>query len=380
MKVYVEMFLDHNLGDDLFLDTLLTRYPNHDFYLDLPSGIELNSYFKKYKNLRTNFSKITKGNRIRNILNRCSFFYYIEQCLKYDTQILIGGSIFEIRNKRNFYGRKIQYLGYKIQKLLKLKKILIGCNLGPFYNKKSENITKKILETFDGISVRELKSFKYLQEWKIDEKRYKYGSDIVFSNKNFCYEIDLIKIDEKILGISVVNSYSDTSEEKNIYIEKIIKTIKLYLKKDKNNRVKLLGFDGGIVMSDEKIIEEIYDSLTLQEKKRVLKVIYSPEILLDKYMEEFLECGQIIGGRFHSVVLALKYNKKIVAINYSNKIKNLLEDIEVKEILVEYNELSKVSPENILNKLKKVSMDEKYVKNSERHFYYSDMILGRNEE
>lgn len=32
MKIYLDAFLSQNLGDDLFLDILLKRYPNHKFY------------------------------------------------------------------------------------------------------------------------------------------------------------------------------------------------------------------------------------------------------------------------------------------------------------------------------------------------------------
>ena len=380
MKIYVEMFLDHNLGDDLFLDTLLTRYPNHDFYLDLPLGMEINHYFKKYKNLKINSKKLNLKNKIINKFSRYTFIYYLNQCLKYDMQILIGGSLFEVRNNKHLLRRKVYYLGYKLQKLLKLKKIIIGSNLGPFYNKKSENIIKETLEIFDGMSVRDLKSLKYLEKWKLDKEKYKYGSDIVFSNKNFNYGEFSIKEVENLLGVSIVNSYSDTNEEKNIYINKMTDIIRLYLKKNKENKVKLLGFDGGVVMSDKDLIEKIYNELTEHEQKRVSKVIYSPIILLDDYMKEFLECSKIIGGRFHSIVLALKYNKKVLAINYSDKIKYLLEDIGLINNLIEYKELKNYSVINMLEKLEKsenTTITSQYLDSSNNHFYYSDIILRK---
>lgn len=371
MKIYIEMFLDHNLGDDLFLDTILTRYSEHNFYLELPPEFELNPYFKKYKNLYINSKSKKKFLKIKFLRWMYTFFYIIINALKYDSYILVGGSLFEIRNKKDYQRKKFQYLKYKIYKFFKVKRILIGSNLGPFYNSESEELIKKILKIFDGITVRDLKSKKYLKKWEIESSKYSYGSDLIFTNKNF----NEIKEDDTILGISIVNSYIDTEKQKKEYTEILIEIIKLYLGDSSENKVKLLGFDGGIIMSDEKLIEEVYKKLTLEEKQRVTKVIYSPKIKLDKYMEEFLECGQIIGGRFHSVILSLKFNKKVVAINYSDKIKNLLEDINAKEILIEYNELNKISPKSILKKLKNIVIEKEYFQSSENHFFYSDSIL-----
>ena len=32
MKIYVDAYLAKNLGDDLFVNILIKRYPNHKFY------------------------------------------------------------------------------------------------------------------------------------------------------------------------------------------------------------------------------------------------------------------------------------------------------------------------------------------------------------
>ena len=97
-------------------------------------------------------------------------------------------------------------------------------------------------------------------------------------------------------------------------------------------------------------------------------------------MKEFLECSKIIGGRFHSIVLALKYNKKVLAINYSDKIKYLLEDIGLINNLIEYKELKNYSVINMLEKLEKsenTTITSQYLDSSNNHFYYSDIILRK---
>lgn len=376
MKVYVEMFLDHNLGDDLFLDTLLERYPNHDFYIELPIGMKLNPYFKQYKNLFYTVTKNTKFNKIKKKILEYTFINTIKRAKKYDVYVLIGGSLFEVRNDRDLYYKKRQYLKYKLQSILGIPRILLGANLGPFFSEKSEKIIKKILKTFSGISVRDLKSFNYLKKWNYTSNEYILGSDIIFGNKllsNILYEEN-----KKILGISIVNSYSDTTYQKQMYMEKIQEIIKVYLSQDNENKVKLLGFDGGTIMSDEEIAKKIYFSLNEEERKRVRTVIYNPKINLYDFLREFLECEFIIGGRFHSVILSLICEKKFVAINYSEKIENVLLDLQSEKYLVSYTEIKKYRAIDILNLLKtseKIILKEDYKRNSELHFEFLDKIL-----
>ena len=45
MKIFINAFLEGNLGDDIFVDLLLDRYPNHNFYT-------LSSDYLPTKNLR----------------------------------------------------------------------------------------------------------------------------------------------------------------------------------------------------------------------------------------------------------------------------------------------------------------------------------------
>lgn len=376
MKVYIEMFLDHNLGDDLFLDTLLERYSNHDFYIDLPIGMELNPYFKQYKNLFYIVTKNTKFNKIKKKILEYTFINTIKRAKKYDVYILIGGSLFEVRNYRELRYRYKQFLKYKLQSLLGVPRIVLGANLGPFFSKKGEKIIKKILKTFNGISVRDLKSFNYLKKWNYASNEYTLGSDIIFGNK-LLLNIPHVE-DKKSLGISIVNSYSDTTYQKQMYTKKIQEIIRVYLSQDKENKVKLLGFDGGIVMSDEEIAKKIYSSLNEEERKRVKIVMYNPKINLYDFLKEFLECEFIVGGRFHSVILSLICKKKFVAINYSEKIENVLLDLQSEKYLISYIEIEKHKAENILNLLKtseKIVLKEDYKKDSELHFKFLDKIL-----
>ena len=60
MKVYVDAYLEKNLGDDIFLDMLIKRYPKHKFYAMSRKEKEYNSNNLKviYRIKETSIRKI----------------------------------------------------------------------------------------------------------------------------------------------------------------------------------------------------------------------------------------------------------------------------------------------------------------------------------
>lgn len=371
MKILIEMFLDNNLGDDLFLDTLLDRYTGYKFYLEVPKEYKINEYFKQYKNLYLIEKKINLFYKILEISLLMSLF----RAYKYDAFIYIGGSIFEIKTKQDVISKIKQYLKYKIRKLFKKKIFIMGANLGPFNIKTGEKIIKKIITLAEGIVVRDKKSIDILKKWNINEKKYKYGSDIVFINKILKLKSELVKVNSNVLGISIINKKASTLLEKKIYKEKIIEIIKEYLRESEKNSVELFAFDTGREMSDVNLLLKIYENLSEKEKKKVKNQLYLPNISLDKYIENFLKCEFIICGRFHSVILALGGKCKFISISYSEKIDRVLEDLEENNKIISYSGIGRIKTKSILELVKKATNNKKnndYKKTAENHFVFFD--------
>ena len=98
--IFVKAYLNQNLGDDLFVDILVKRYPQHNFMIIVPNK---NYYhFSKYKNV-----KLIKLNKVKKLINFLSFklidknifeSYYEKKC---DLTVTIGGSLFI--QKENWY-------------------------------------------------------------------------------------------------------------------------------------------------------------------------------------------------------------------------------------------------------------------------------------
>ena len=108
MKVFINAFLEGNLGDDIFVDLLLDRYPNHNFYT-------LSSDYLPTKNLKVFsnefFIKVIRKLSLKSLFaNRC------------DLSVTIGGSMFMEQKgdaTRNFsLGKKPYYI--------------MGINFGPY--------------------------------------------------------------------------------------------------------------------------------------------------------------------------------------------------------------------------------------------------------
>ena len=86
MKIYVDAYFAKNLGDDLFVNILTKRYPNHKFYAIAEnekgySKDNLKVYSNKY------FFKVLKKFQLEKYLAN-----------RYDTVVTIGGSMFMEKN------------------------------------------------------------------------------------------------------------------------------------------------------------------------------------------------------------------------------------------------------------------------------------------
>ena len=108
MKIFVNAYLEQNLGDDLFFYILKNRYPQHTFYV-LSTFWNNESNVKVYRN--PIYNKIIKKLQIKSIIaNRC------------DIAISLGGSIYiEDENSKN---RKFS--------LGKNPCYVVGSNFGPY--------------------------------------------------------------------------------------------------------------------------------------------------------------------------------------------------------------------------------------------------------
>lgn len=322
-KILVNAYLNSNLGDDLFLEELFSRYPYTQFYLR--SNRVYEKKFKKHKNVYILKNKV--GNKIYN-----TFLKLSKKILKsnekvkmkdikinygnYDGYINIGGSIFIDKDGEHFKRNTSIY-----NEFLKRSKpvFILSCNFETNFKKELYDSYKNYFnqikdKTKFDICFRDSYSYNLFKECQV----VRMAPDIIFGFKKF----DTSK--KKKLGISPIdltnrNLFEDTKEE---YYKKIAFEANSFLNENINNEVVFFSFckkEG-----DLKAIKNIQSRLENQNRTKVLN--YKNNI--NKFINEFSECEKIIATRFHAMILSLIMDKKTYPFIYSEKMKNVIKDIK----------------------------------------------------
>lgn len=364
-KILVDAYLEVNLGDDLFLKILSERYTEHLL------EIRVNDY-DTYKDIFSNYKNIII--KKRTIFDKLSYRYKIFSkisaklhSIKYDAYVIIGGSIFiegkEWQNKYNERNYRVKYFNKSSKPTF-----ILGCNFGPYESGEFKHCYYNLFNECKDVCFRDSKSYHMFKELK----NVRYESDIVFQLS--CKKST--KISDTI-GISVINLINrDIMEIVNAnYISKLKEIIRYFI--DREKQVVLLSFcekEG-----DLDIIKVIMKDMKDVESK--IKV-YNYKNNIDKYLNDISQLENIIGIRFHSVILSQIFNQGIYPIIYSQKTVNTLNDLQLNNYMSSINEVDKLDTEEVFtnicnNKIQLTDLNE-VILSSKRQFMYLDKFLIRN--
>lgn len=178
MKIYVDMYLAKNLGDDLFLYILSHKFPEIEFTVNY-YGDDYGEVFSEYANvIKPNYTVFNK------ILNRVHIYDYINDAdrisKKYDALLFLGGSIF----REEYYWREEYEKRYRLVEAFnkKNKSIwILGANFGPVKTKKFIEDYGRLFENCTDVCFRDKYSFNLFR--KIENIRY--APDIVYCLQDF---------------------------------------------------------------------------------------------------------------------------------------------------------------------------------------------------
>lgn len=356
MKILIDAYLDLNIGDDLMVQLLAEELKEHEVYLDCKNDV----LFKPFEGL----SNVKKTRLSHKRIIR------FKQMSNFDAIIKVGGSIYNVNSNRLTLKWFLNLPGYLYLKIKRVKMVVIGCNTGPFINWMGKLVTAWELKLMDLVTVRDVKSYNFLQENKI--KRRFLFPDIVFS-----YPVPLKKhIQEKILGISVYRSIGNTGKN-NIHYKTLAEVADKYIL-DNSGEVYLIAFDA----ETENDLAAAYHVKSYMKNPEKAKIVgYSGNV---KELTSALEiCEKIIAVRFHSAILALIYKVPFIPIIYSNKLENLLADIENKEEKFYLDNLTSDSATEIYQALEKLGQPvavEQYKPYGRYHLLAAKYLIEGNEE
>ena len=381
-RVCIKAFLNGNLGDDLFIYTLCTRYPSSKFIICGPGKYKKS--FVKIGNLQyisTNpkiimifikpiniiIGKLKKifGLDDYNIetlsINRL-FFNYLSRRSKYN--VLISGSYF-IEKKDALRTNKKKFK--EDSKYYSLKPYIMGCNFGPFYTRDYLEHYQKMFSYATQVSLRDKASCSLFHS----VTNIRYGADILFG-----LQMERKTREEKYAFISVLRPYKDKNvinikEKEKVYIEFIIALIKQLI--TKYEKVICAGFCND--QGDGYIVDVICKNV---QNEKVVAMKY-PEYSMDKMVQSLAGASCVFASRYHAMILAIKYSIPVYAFAYSSKMVNVINDCPVKIPYKRIDSLNKSNVNEILSSIQQVDYNQDYLKkwiNSyEEHFIELDGAL-----
>ncbi|WP_270370117.1 polysaccharide pyruvyl transferase family protein [Aerococcus urinaeequi] len=361
MKVLLDIYLEKNLGDDLFLASVLKRYPQHEFYTF--TQMDYSDYEAEFSNL-----KIIKYNKYYNYLmvktgQKNNLIKRFIKANKIDALASIGGSIF------------IEHEGwetnYKLRKELwnyfsNLGKpvYIIGSNFGPYTDEAFLDAYRSLLATVTDVCFRDEASYNLFK----DLKNIRIAPDAIFS-----YKLKHEQIEENSLGISVIDlkNRPDLAKYSDEYETKLVNII--YAALDAEKKIYLYSYCKA--EGDEVAIERIKNTY-FADNAQVIPYFYEQN--LGAFMKKFSRMESMIATRFHSIVLSMVLDIPFFAINYSKKSDNLLNDLDVPVQIKHIQKLSEVEENHIFDYMNRKDDISKIVENAEKQFAALDLLLSKS--
>ena len=305
-KILVNAYTSLNLGDDLFLKILFDRYPNIKWIL--PRGGKIyKDLFKEYENVEVKCSLLFKIKNKLGIKEKNSIF------TKYDGGVYIGGSIFmEIPKWRE------QLLERKrlIKSFSRKNKpyFILGSNFGPYESDEFMNEYVRIFKHCRDVCFRDKYSYSFFCKYE----NIRIAPDIVFQLKSR----NIAKI-KKSIGISLIDI--SNRDELSKYEKNYLNKIRELVLEGKKRGYSFVFFSfckhEGDLIAINKVIK-----LLGKEYSDTFEVI-NYEGNIDEFLDKFESMENIIGTRFHSIILSQVFNQGLYPFIYSDKTLNVLRDI-----------------------------------------------------
>lgn len=355
-KIFLYAYDKVNLGDDLFIDNLVSRYPNIRFYM---LSDEVNK--KNFSNLRN--LKIVNSNNIllkklKSVWNGGYSRYEAFLKKRCDALVYIGGSIFiEYASWPNI----VNWWDYQASNY---NLYIIGANFGPYQTNEYKKGMEKVFNKASDVCFRDKNSCSLFEQ----STTIRFAPDIIFS------QTLKEKKSLKKIFVSVINcqskdeGYHSLKQYHNDYVKSLWRILNEYLKDDYDITLcSFCKYEG-----DEEVVNKLVQNLS---SHRVTSLFYNGKNRMD-ILNEISESCYVIGTRFHSIVLGMIAKKPVFPIVYSNKTKSMLFDLGFKGKYIDIEKIEQLnyvlSKQNLIDQYT-VDIDNYRIKSLE-HFKNLDKL------
>lgn len=306
-KIFIKAYSQNNLGDDLFIEMLCRRYPQHHFVM--PCAPEFEETFKHI----TNLERLPVIPFIDGVMHRFKLpfrpkrAYYRHIMKRCDATVHIGGSLFI---ESMFPLSEIKQYAHDVK--ASQSYYLLGLNFGPFYNLAFYSKMYDVFRKIDDLCFRDEYSYGLFE----DLPQTRFAPDIVFGLKT--HEFPTTP-DKTHLVISVIDleNRPDLAVYQKAYEDKLIALSEAAFAKGLN--VTLMSFcqDEG----DEAAIQRI----NLQLNGKADEYFYRGN--LNEALQVLNSAKGITATRFHALILGWVLNRNVYPICYSTKMTNVIDDV-----------------------------------------------------
>ena len=381
-KVKLKAFVSANLGDDLFLDIICSRYPDAQFIV---TGSKTHkSTYEYIKNLKyisndTFFVRtaMTLQRKFAGVVNFVSKKEIIPQKItdsavedkysrKADVNVYITGSGF--MNPQS----ELETLSKKKldeKRYYSRKPYVLGCNFGPYaHNEYLEMYRELFKDTFD-VCFRDTHSLSLFP----DVKQARWAPDIVLNYDKNIMKKPLHSDYGRFMLISVANLNKDNdsaAEYYQSYLEFVRQVVQW--RNEQKLHTALVGFCNA--QKDNETISNILDGI---EDTNYNHIYCYPDADKDEVLSLFEDCDSVLATRYHAMILALLFEKKVCSICYNEKTVNVIKDIDLQMPYITLDELNRITPEQLESKMYQASKDKIHslIKSAQSHFRELDKEL-----
>lgn len=309
MDILLLAYINKNYGDDLFIDMVCRRYPQHTFHV--LSSENMTDFLSQIPNLRVHiYNKVIRAvnARIASWLGRN---YLMERLAKrYRYCICIGGSIFIQSDNWRKIAKERESLRKRTTKYF-----VISANFGPYYNSEYFRHYEDWFAKLSDVCFRE----RYSSQLFSQIRSVRYAPDAIFGY--LTKECEQISDSQKTMIVSCID-YSWREKDKcYLYEHCLARIITQYLDMDWNVVLMALCKQEG----DNCAIERIHEMVSGEKLYNLRKYSYDGDY---KETCALLKTADfVISSRFHATIIPLTAGVPVLPIPYSDKTRNMLHDI-----------------------------------------------------
>ena len=336
-KLMLYGFYGHNLGDDMFFDMLLTRYPDVLFAVCDSSAYA--AFFAKYNNVRLYASDSGFAIKLNRLGEKFGIRNLYETIVRSSTDggVHFGGSIYQQ------IGNWEQDLKDREKRKQKGKSFFgISNNFGPYHTEDYKEFWRKQFVTWNDVCFRDRYSFDLFS----DIASVRYAPDALFAYEGKPADA-LFACERKPADAAIYGTEPQTEENRkkrlaislidlrwelrgiapeicDAYEAFLCRTIEEALAGD--YEIILLSFcemqrDGAAAQK----IRDHFCQLNPKAAERIRIEIYYDQIA--PMIQTIAACDLILATRFHAMVLGYVFGKRVLPVCYSDKMVNVLEDL-----------------------------------------------------